>query len=306
MDLAHCNTSSTVQAGDVVLLFVNRLCMVPVTVTPHASSHAGRGHYYHSSIIGQPFGSTVKSTTSETCRVLKITPELWTGALSHRTQIMYLPDISVIIGRLHLRPGSRVVEAGTGSGSLTHSLIRSVAPNGHVFTFEFHEGRAQSAKEDFERHGLCSLVTSNHRDVIDEGFLLDEALPPHTADALFLDVPSPWKAIHHVFEVLVPNAVFCSFSPSAEQIQKTLSSISSHGGFVLPQVIAVQCFPYDLKPLTTKKTDRFTNETSDLLDSFASVLPTNSTDDSSYVHKKTGMDRLHTGYLLFIRKGLDE
>ena len=38
---------------------------------------------------------------------------------------------------------ARLLRAGTGSGSLTHSLARAVAPTGHVHTFDFHALRAQ-------------------------------------------------------------------------------------------------------------------------------------------------------------------
>ncbi len=38
--------------------------------------------------------------------------ELWTLALPHRTQILYMADISLILLELDIKPGSIVIEAG--------------------------------------------------------------------------------------------------------------------------------------------------------------------------------------------------
>ena len=53
-----------------------------------------------------------------------------------------------------------VVESGTGSGSLSHSFIRTIAPHGHLHTFDFHKERVEIATKEFKEHGLEHLVTA--------------------------------------------------------------------------------------------------------------------------------------------------
>lgn len=70
--------------------------------------------------------------------------------------------------------------------------MRTIAPTGHLHTFDFHEERSQKANEEFGDHGLGQLVTAKHRDVCADGFELE-----HQADAVFLDLPCPWEALPH-------------------------------------------------------------------------------------------------------------
>jgi tRNA (adenine57-N1/adenine58-N1)-methyltransferase catalytic subunit len=98
----------------------------------------------------------------------------------------------------------QVLESGTGSGSLTHSLARAVAPAGAVHTFEFHQYRWQEARAEFERNGLGDLVHSSHRNIEALGF--PESLHG-CADAVVLDLPGPWK-------VLFPAALRHPLRPS--------------------------------------------------------------------------------------------
>lgn len=94
---------------------------------------------------------------------LQPTPELWTQTLPHRTQIIYTPDISMIVYQLDVKPGSIVVESGTGSGSLSHYFMRAVKPLGHLHTFDFHENRVQLARDEFKSHGLQDYVTVSRK-----------------------------------------------------------------------------------------------------------------------------------------------
>lgn len=49
------------------------------------------------------------------------------------------------------------------------------------------------------------------------------------ADAVFLDLPAPWKVVLEANRVLKIGGNFCSFSPCIEQIQKTADAVRENG-----------------------------------------------------------------------------
>jgi tRNA (adenine57-N1/adenine58-N1)-methyltransferase len=69
-----------------------------------------------------------------------------------------------------------MIESGTGSGSFSHSIIRTIAPAGHLYTFEYHKERADKAKKEFDDHGLSDFVTIECRNVCEQGFGLKNAV----------------------------------------------------------------------------------------------------------------------------------
>jgi tRNA (adenine57-N1/adenine58-N1)-methyltransferase len=94
-----------------------------------------------------------------------------------------------------------------------------------VFTFEYHQQRADMARADFEKLGLAQFVTVTHRDAVANGFALGEKLA-HWADAVFLDLPNPSAAIGHAVAALKPaTGRLCSFSPCIEQVQATCAAL---------------------------------------------------------------------------------
>ncbi|GAO18353.1 uncharacterized protein UV8b_06730 [Ustilaginoidea virens] len=188
--------------------------------------------------------------------VLRPTPELWTSCLPHRTQVVYTPDYSYVLQRIRARPGSRIIEAGAGSGSFTHAAARAVYNGypgsdadvrGKVFSFEFHEPRFRKMQAEVQHHLLEGLVHVAHRDVYEEGFLIDGKSP--RATAVFLDLPAPWEALHHLCRrktlkgvrlderpgdwesPLDPDqsAYICTFSPCIEQVTRTVAEMQTLG-----------------------------------------------------------------------------
>ncbi|KAM9066099.1 tRNA (adenine(58)-N(1))-methyltransferase catalytic subunit TRMT61A isoform X2 [Sarcophilus harrisii] len=215
-----------IKEGDTAIIFLGHGSMFPVQVQHGAQTQTKYGVIRHSAhLIGQPYGSRVTCSKGGWVYVLHPTPELWTLNLPHRTQILYSTDISIITMMLELKPGSIVCESGTGSGSLSHAIIRTVAPTGHLHTVEFHQQRAQKAEEEFREHRVDRWVTVRNQDVCKNGFGVS-----HVADAVFLDIPSPWEAIGHAKDALkVEGGRLCSFSPCIEQVQRTCQALAEHG-----------------------------------------------------------------------------
>lgn len=198
------------------------------------------------------------SAASGFIHVLPPTPESWTTSLPHRTQVVYTPDYSYILQRIRARPGSTLIEAGSGSGSFTHAAARAVfqgvtrasdvqselalLTKGKVFTFEYHADRQQKVAAEMKEHALESIVVSTHRDVYKDGFWIksdDTRFLSPKANCIFLDLPAPWEALPHLTReetaerpsVLDPESTanICTFSPCIEQAQRTISLMRKLG-----------------------------------------------------------------------------
>lgn len=223
------NRKKYIEEGDLVLVYVSRTIIKPIYVKSGESFNTRFGSFPHDSMIGLEFGSQITTPKDRGfVYLLQPTPELWTMSLPHRTQIVYTPDSSYILQRLDVRVGSRVIEAGTGSGSFTHAFARTVNEKGKLFTFEFHETRYLKAKEEFETHQLNNTIIT-HRDVCKNGFNIEHTVLD--ADTIFLDLPSPWDAIPHLKSVVAKDRRIgiCCFSPCFEQVVKTVESLQEQG-----------------------------------------------------------------------------
>ncbi|XP_057527390.1 uncharacterized protein LOC130806364 [Amaranthus tricolor] len=236
-----------IQEGDLVIAYERHDHMKAIKVTKGSILQNRFGVFNHSHWVGKPFGSKVFSNKNGFIYLLAPTPELWTLVLSHRTQILYIADISFVVMYLEIVPGCLVLESGTGSGSLTTSLARAIAPSGRVCTFDFHEQRAASAREDFEMTGVSSLVTVGVRDIQGEGFP-DEF--SGKADAVFLDLPQPWLAIPSAGKMLKPDGVICSFSPCIEQVQRSCETLKLK--FTDIRTFEILLRTYEVKELSTE------------------------------------------------------
>ncbi|KAG0143600.1 hypothetical protein CROQUDRAFT_66037 [Cronartium quercuum f. sp. fusiforme G11] len=225
--------STNIRTGDTVIVYHSRDNLSAIVVRPGQVLRSRYGEFPHDDMVGIPFGSKCTSSKGNGFTyLLRPTPELWTLALPHRTQILYLPDIAYVTGQLDLKPGSVVIEAGTGSGSFSHSVARTIGDHGKLFSFEFHEERFTKAEAEFRLHGLLASeggpIRLQHRNVIKNGF---GDLDQEKVDAIFLDLPAPWDALADAKRVMnrAYTSRICCFSPCMEQVQKTCQTLQALG-----------------------------------------------------------------------------
>ncbi|XP_056151221.1 tRNA (adenine(58)-N(1))-methyltransferase catalytic subunit TRMT61A [Lampris incognitus] len=250
--------SELIQDGDIAIVYLGHESMMPIKVQHGAQTQTRYGAIRHSTdLIGRRYGSKITCSKGGWVHVLHPTPELWTVNLPHRTQILYTTDIATITMMLELKPGSIVCESGTGSGSLSHAILRTIAPTGHLHTVEFHQQRAEKATEEFREHRVDHLVTMRNQDVCKEGFGVTGI-----ADAVFLDIPRPWEAVGHAKAALKKQAGrLCSFSPCIEQVQRTCEALTEQD-FEEICTLEVLLRVHDVRAVTLPLPDFGSNHTS--------------------------------------------
>jgi tRNA (adenine57-N1/adenine58-N1)-methyltransferase catalytic subunit len=150
-------------------------------------------------------------------------------------------------------PGQTVMEAGTGSGSMTTALAYAVGPEGRVISYEIKPDVQNLARKNLTRFGLDSRVDFKLRD-IQQGF--DET----EADSFFLDVPNPYDYTGQVRAALKPGGFLCCLIPTFNQVEKTLQALRQNK-FAFVEVCELLLRYYKPEPARIRPTDRMVAHT---------------------------------------------
>src|SRR6266545_3352012 len=91
-----------------------------------------RGILMHDDLIGKLWGTQVFSHIGSPFYLLQPSLGALLVDLPRTTQILYPKDIGFIFVMMGVGPGQKVIEAGTGSGSMTTALAYAVGPEARV------------------------------------------------------------------------------------------------------------------------------------------------------------------------------
>jgi len=131
-------------------------------------------------------------------------------------QIITLKDSGIISSYTGIGPGSKVLEAGSGSGMLTCYLANLVRPNGKVLSYEIREDFYKLTKENLEKLELDKFVELKNSDV--------SKSKEKNLDVAILDLPEPWNVLYSVMKTLKPGGRMVFYLPTTNQVIKLLES----------------------------------------------------------------------------------
>ncbi|MEM0349864.1 MAG: tRNA (adenine-N1)-methyltransferase [Candidatus Caldarchaeum sp.] len=208
--------------GDKVLIVTEKKKRYMVQLRSGKKFHTSEGFIELSNLIGQPSGCVIHSNTGAVMHVFEPTLLDLLMFLPRTTQIVYPKDLGYIAAVSGVGPGSRVVEAGTGTGVLAAFLTHLVRPTGKVYSYDVKLENIETATVRMRQLGLHDYIELKVGDVC-------EAIPEKELDAVVIDIPEPWRAVQTCYDALRPSGVWVSLSPTVEQVIQTYEALEEKG-----------------------------------------------------------------------------
>jgi len=214
-------TTQKIREGDYVLLYLSQRKTYLVKAEKGKTFHTHKGFIKFDDLIGKEYGSRILSNLGVEFAALKPMLRDYIIKSVRKTQITYPKDIALIVMFSGIGPRSRIVEAGTGTGALTTALTHYVKPDGKVYSYEIREEFLKTAKKNLKRAGLIDFVELKNKDIT---VGIDES----DVDAVILDLATPWLVVPHAYAALKPCGTLVSFSPTIDQVVKTVEALNEN------------------------------------------------------------------------------
>lgn len=239
---------ATAREGDLIQLVGLSHKSFIITLRSGEVFHTHRGWLNHDDLIGKQWGSQVLSHNGSPFFILQPSMTDILRNTKRSTQIMYPKEIGYILLYMGIRPGVRVIEAGTGSGSFTTALAYAVGDSGNVYSYEVKAANQEFARKTLEKLHLLDRVDLKVKDIV-AGF--DE----RNVDALFLDVSNPYDYLEQVKVALKPGGHFGCLVPTTNQVIQLLVALR-RSEFAFVEVCDVSVRFYKTEPSRFRPTDR--------------------------------------------------
>jgi len=217
--------SGPFQDGDRALLIDSRGRRYMIRLHTGGEFHFHGGVVKHDLVIGAEEGVVVHSTLGSELTCFRPRLSDFILKMPRGAQVVYPKDLGAILVHVDVFPGIRVLEAGTGSGSLTLTMARAVGATGRVVSYELREDFHRRAGENIDAFlgeipEWLDLRLGDVRDVAATGERFDRVV---------LDMPEPWEVLKETAAALDPGGLVCGFLPTTGQVQQLVLALQDVG-----------------------------------------------------------------------------
>lgn len=211
-----------VKENDFVLFYLSPRKKWLIQVSPGKQVHTHAGYIEVEDVIGKEYGQSVMTNTKQEIYLLYPRLNDYIFKSKRATQILYPKDMAIIASWTDLSHGKKVIEAGTGSGSLSCVIANLIRPDGHLYSYDVREESHEIAKKNIEKAGLSEFVTLQMKDA-------KLGLEEKDMDVAILDLGDPWTLIKTMKGCLRPGGTLASVSPTINQVEKVVIELQNEG-----------------------------------------------------------------------------
>ena len=230
-----------IKTGDLVLFFYNDSKKWLLKISKKEQFHSHIGIIKHADAVGKEFGSRLVTNKDKYVYLLKPTVHDHIMKMQHGTQIVYPKDLGYIAARTGLESGQKIIEIGTGSGSLTTFLASVVKPRGHVYTFDVEPKFMEIAEKNIKKAGMLKYVTLHNQNL-----KKSRKLPVTEADLVVIDLGDPWEVLPQARKMLKSSGSVVAICPTMNQLEKLSSA------FVENEFTDIECTEHILRNIEAR------------------------------------------------------
>ena len=244
-----------IKNGDLVYIIYDKRRKWVRKVIEDNEFHSDRGFIKFNEIIGKNYGETAFLHPSN--HKVAILPALLSDtiySMKRQSQIIYPEDIGIILTYSGIQPGFKIIEAGTGSGTVTSIMGIFCKPNGQVHSFDIRDIAIKQARKNIKMFNVddnCSVKLMN---------ICEEELNLQNIDFVLLDLATTWEAIPKLVHNLNPNGKICCFSPTIEQVKKNHRVLNENQFFNITTIELIKR-NFQVKPNATRPLGRVNGHT---------------------------------------------
>ena len=208
--------------GDQVLLIDAKKRRYLVTLEPGGEFHTHAGVVAHDDLIGQPEGSSFRSSRGATMLAIRPTLAEFVLKMPRGAQVIYPKDLGPMLMLADIFPGARVLESGVGSGALSMTLVRA----GAVVT-------GYELREDFANRATKNVATFLGPDALERYRVtcrdVYEGIDETDLDRVVLDLPEPWRVVKHAARALHRGGILVAYTPQITQAVQLRDELAGQG-----------------------------------------------------------------------------